>query len=157
MHRAHATRRARGFTLVEVLVALVVLSVGMLGIAGLYVTSLRSGRVAVLRTQAVMLAGDLSERIRSNRAGVLDYDDGASGNGVLNAACLQGGGGCTAAQMASHDKAEWWQQLRQSLPSANATVVVNAGTNPDTVTITITWIEPSLGQDPQQYVTSFQT
>ena len=56
----------RGFSLVEVLVALIVLSVGMLGIASLYVDSLRAGRTALLRTQAVFLATDMADRIRAN-------------------------------------------------------------------------------------------
>ena len=45
----------RGITMVESLVALVVLSIGLLGIASLYVTSLRTGRTALIRTQAVSL------------------------------------------------------------------------------------------------------
>ncbi|MBM2853444.1 MAG: Type pilus modification protein PilV, partial [Steroidobacteraceae bacterium] len=48
-----------GFTLVETLVALVVLAIGMLGIAALYLNSLQAGRTAIYRTQAVNLAADL--------------------------------------------------------------------------------------------------
>ena len=54
-------RRQQGFSLVEAMVALVVLSVGMLGIAGLYVTTLRSGGGAIYRMQAVNLAADLAD------------------------------------------------------------------------------------------------
>lgn len=157
IRRPHGPRRrAGGFSLVEVLVAMVVLSVGMLGIAGLYVTSLRSGRVAILRTQAVTLAGDLAERIRANRGAVLEYDDGASGVGAIDARCQQGGGGCTGIQMADHDKADWLAAVLQSLPAAAARVTVDPATDPDTVTIVITWVEPSLGPDAQTYTTSFQ-
>ena len=56
-------RRERGITMVESLVALVILSVGMLGIAGLYVTGIKAGRSALLRTQAVNLASDMADRI----------------------------------------------------------------------------------------------
>ena len=59
--------RTGGFSIVEALVALVVLSVGMLGIAALYVESLRAGRSAVYHTQAVNLAADMADRIRANR------------------------------------------------------------------------------------------
>ena len=66
-------RRQRGFTLVEVLVALVVMSVGMLGIAALYLEGLRAGRTALYRTTAVNLAGDMADRIRANRNAGLAY------------------------------------------------------------------------------------
>ncbi len=57
-------RHSRGFTLIEALVALVVLSIGLLGIAALYLDSLRAGRTAIYRTQAVNLAADLADRLR---------------------------------------------------------------------------------------------
>ena len=60
------SRLQRGFSLVEAMVALMVLSIGMLGIAGLYVESLRAGRTAIYRTQAINLASDMAERIRAN-------------------------------------------------------------------------------------------
>ena len=55
-----------GFTLVEVLIALVIMSVGMLGIAGLYVHTMQAGRTSILRHHAVTLAGDIADRIRAN-------------------------------------------------------------------------------------------
>ena len=63
-------KKASGFTLIEVLIALIILSVGMLGIAGLYVHSMQAGRTSILRHNAVTLAGDIADRIRANpRAG----------------------------------------------------------------------------------------
>ena len=59
--RPGLNRRMRGFTLVEAMVALVVLGVGMLGIAGLYVTTLRSSGGAIYRMQAVNLATDAND------------------------------------------------------------------------------------------------
>ena len=60
-------RRMAGISMVEALVALVIISVGMLGIAGLYLCSLQAGRSANLRMQAVNLTTDLADRIRANR------------------------------------------------------------------------------------------
>lgn len=153
--RNGASLRARGFTLIEALVALVVLSIGMLGIAGLYLESLRSGRVTILRSQAVTLASDLADRIRSNRGGAAAYDDAVSGAGALSADCTDGGVGCTPEEMAANDKAEWLAAIAAALPSGAATVAVDPATAPATYTITVTWVEPGIG--PQNYVLSFQT
>ena len=151
---ASALRGARGFSLIEALVALVVLSVGLLGIAALYVTSVSSGRTASLRSQAVLLAADLADRIRANRGGGPAYDDGTSGVGAIIAACQQGGGSCTPTQMASEDKAEWLALIAARLPGAVSTVKVVLPV-PNTYTITISWVEPGIGN--QTYALSFQT
>jgi type IV pilus assembly protein PilV len=76
-------RRAshRGFTLIEALVALVVLGVGMLGVAALYLDTLRGGRSALYRQQAVSLAADLGDRLRADR--------NACGNPVAYGTCKQ--------------------------------------------------------------------
>ena len=63
-----------GFTLIEVLVALVVRPSGMLGIAALLLSSLQGSRVALERTLAVNLASDIAERIRANRSTGNAYD-----------------------------------------------------------------------------------
>ena len=72
--------RSQGFSLVEAMVALVVLAVGMLGIAGLYVTTLRSSGGAIYRQQAVGLAEDLADRIRANRTANVAYQGAAANN-----------------------------------------------------------------------------
>ncbi len=56
--------RQRGFTLIEVMIAVLVLSIGLLGLAGLQVTALRNNQTAFLRTQAAILSGDIIERMR---------------------------------------------------------------------------------------------
>jgi type IV pilus assembly protein PilV len=143
--RVSRPRRSAGFSLVEALVALVVLSIGMLGIAALYVESLRSGRTALLRTQAVTLAGDMADRIRANPTGRLAYGDAVTVNDTV-AACAPGGAGCTTTQLAHHDKALWMRALQAALPGAVGTVVVDDTTDPPNYTITISWVEA--GQDP---------
>lgn len=72
-HRFQATA---GFSLVEVLVALVVLSIGLLGLAGLQTRGVRDNHSAYLRTQATLNAKDLVDRMRANRSAALvgDYD-----------------------------------------------------------------------------------
>ncbi len=59
--------RSRGFTLLEVLVAMVVLSVGLLGLSGLQTSSLRNNHSAFLRSQATLVSNDIIDRMRANR------------------------------------------------------------------------------------------
>ena len=138
-----------GFSIVEALVALVVLSVGMLGIAGLYVTTLRSGGSAMARLQAVNLANDIGDRIRANRLAGMAYDTAAAAPANNN--CVGGAVNCTRVQMAAEDLFVWINQVNASLPgNPTATVVVVLGASPNaqglrdpsTYTITITWSEP---------------
>ena len=135
-----------GFTLVEVLVALVVVSVGMLGIAGLYVHGLQAGRTAMFSHQAVTLAGDVADRIRANpRAG-----EAYAGAGTDNK-CVAGGVDCNEAEMAAHDIFAWTQQAQNSLPNGTIQVQINNATVPPEYTITVGWTEP--GENPQYVVT----
>lgn len=147
----------QGFTLVEALVALVVLSIGMLGIAALYVESLRAGRTALTRSQAVNLASDMADRIRANRLGGTAYGKASDDAGSADANCEEGGASasCTPAIMADHDKALWTTDLERSLPGGTATINVDDTTNPFTYTITVSWVE--VGQDdPVNYIVRIQ-
>ena len=130
-------KRVGGFTLVEVLIALVIMSVGMLGIAGLYVHTMQAGRTSILRHHAVTLAGDIADRIRANpRAGA------AYGLAGANNDCVDGGVNCTSAQMAANDIFLWGQQASGALPNGTVTVVVDNTVVPPTYQITVAWTEP---------------
>ena len=125
-----------GFGLIEALVALVVVSVGMIGIAVLYGQGLGASRTAYYRTQAVNLASDMADRIRLNRRAGASYNGaGASNN------CQAGGNvDCTTAQMAAQDIFEWQAQVAGQLPGGAGTVAY-AGTTPPTYTISVSWSE----------------
>ena len=126
-----------GFTLIEVLVALVIVSIGMLGIANLHVYSLQAGRTSILRHNAVTLAGDIAERIRANpNAGNTYTQTGINNN------CVGDQAYCNSQQMASHDIYLWTQQATETLP--NGFVSIEFGDNGITSSykITLTWSEP---------------
>lgn len=130
--------RTGGFTLIEVLIALIIMSVGMLGIAGLYVHSLNAGSTSMFRHHAVTLAGDVADRIRANpRAGAAYAGAGANNN------CVDGGVNCTRAEMAANDVLLWSQQAAATLPNGAVQIVFNNGVAPPTYQITITWAQPS--------------
>jgi type IV pilus assembly protein PilV len=124
-------RRARGFTLVETLIALVVLAIGMLGIAARYVDTLRASRSALLRTQAVAFASDLADRIRANR-NPIDAYTGTGGNAV-----------------ATNDLAQWNAAIAAQLPGGTSEILFDAADptvgEPAAYTIIVSWTE--IGQD----------
>ncbi|HZE18056.1 MAG TPA: type IV pilus modification protein PilV, partial [Mycobacterium sp.] len=71
----HSCRRQQaGVGLMEVLITVLVLSIGLLGLAGLQATGLRNNHGSLLRTQATMLAADMADRIRANPAGLANYN-----------------------------------------------------------------------------------
>ena len=137
MQTSSKNKQQRGFSLVEVLIALIIMSVGMLGIAGLYVQSMQAGRTSMFRHQAVTLAGDVADRIRANpTAGIAYAGFGANHN------CVGGGVDCDAAQMAANDILIWDQEALDSLPNGDVIVAFDDAANPPIYTITIQWTEP---------------
>lgn len=150
MIRTH--NQQRGVSIVEALVALVVLSVGMLGIAGLYLESVRSNRTAHARTSAVQLVNDLADRIRANRGAEAGYE--VMPQGTVPAVWTTDCGAavsCSPAQMAVYDLRSWYNQVQATLPTGSDGVVpqvsvdhingANVSTS-DRYLITVAWKEP---------------
>jgi type IV pilus assembly protein PilV len=147
LDRATSPLLQAGFSLIEAMVSLVVVSVGMIGIAALYGQGLSAGRTALYRTQAVNLAADMADRIRVNRMGGANYAGPAANNN-----CDPGGGvNCTPPQMAAHDLWVWTAQVAQQLPNGVG-LVQFLGTTPPTYTIQVTWQETGLGAVNYQMV-----
>lgn len=147
-------KRIGGFSIVEALVALVVLAVGMLGIAALYVESLRAGRSAVYRTQAVNLASDMADRIRANRNAGEAYELAGGDNPAVQGCADTGGGSATCAPeaLAQDDLARWLAAIREALPgngndTPSGTIDVEPAVVPTQYTITVTWSEPGEAQN----------
>ena len=116
--------RQSGATLIEVLISLLILSVGLLGMTGLQTVSLRNTQSAYLRTQASIASNDIVERIRANLQGVEAGSYNANA-GAVTSACNTIAG-CTAAQLAANDIAEWKGALAADLPAGVGTVCADA-------------------------------
>ena len=143
-----------GFTLVEVLVALVVLAVGMLGIAGLYVEGLKAGRTSIYRTTAVTLAADMADRIRANPVASASYAGAGPGSNAFT--CVNGVNRCNGDELAQDDWFSWNQAVQARLPQgAAANIAVQAVGSLTQYTITVQW--PEAGQaDPASYTLVMQ-
>lgn len=121
-----------GFTLLEVLVAMLVLAIGLLGLAGLMASSMRNNLSASHRTQATWMAYDIVDRMRSNRAGAVT---GGYATAMGTAAT------CSTAfptgTIPAQDIAAWKNQLACSLPAGNGSIAVDTATR--VATILIQW------------------
>jgi type IV pilus assembly protein PilV len=145
------TRRQRGISIVEVLVALVVISVGMLGIASLYLSSLQASRSAKLRSQAVSLVASIADRIRANRDAAAAYDSSKYGTPATQGCDTKN---CSAAALAQDDLARWTADLKSTMPGGTAvkgTVKVTDRIRPnaDAYEITVDWREANSDIDFQ--------
>ncbi len=120
------------------LIALIIMSVGMLGIASLYVQSMQAGRTSMFRHNAITLASDVADRIRANPTAQGAYE---APTGVDNN-CVDQGTNCSAPQMAAHDILVWKNQAAESLPNGDVSVQMDATVNPPIYTIAVTWDEP---------------
>lgn len=138
--------RQQGFTLLEVMIALVIFSIGLLGLAGLQAGGLRSNTQAQLRTIATIQAYDMAERIRSNLRGVEDGDYNAFDDTTPTAGdCISNT--CSPAQMATYDYYEWETMTQRVLPSGHGIVssaLVGGGAT-RLFTITVMWDEDRTG------------
>lgn len=146
-------RPIAGFTLIEVMVALTVVSIGMLGIASLYTQALGAARTTQYRSQAINLMSDMADRIRGNRLGDAAYAGAAANNNCD----LSGGGTCTPVQMAAHDLFTWNAQVQALLPGGASNVARNGATLPPTYTITVQWDEVGQGTMTAQTIVQVPT
>ena len=120
----HSTRRQRGFTMIEVLIAVLVLAIGLLGMAHMQASGMRSTHGAYLRTQATVLAGDILDSMRANvtaaRAGSYDIAFGGAG---------------AAGTIEGDDLIAWKANLAAMLPAGDGQIT----TTGSDVTVEIAW------------------
>lgn len=131
--------KSGGFSLIEVLVGLIILAIGLLGLAGLQLEALRNNNSAYLRSQATFLAYDIMDRMRANRNHALD--------GHYNIALGQRPSPALPA-IVLHDLTAWKDSLAGTLPGPGDGSVAINGTR---VTIIVQWNEVREG------TTQFQT
>lgn len=106
--------------MLEVLIAVLVFSLGMIGLAGLLIYALKSNHVAYLRTQATFLAHNMANRMDANPKGLWDGD--YNGTFPVSASTADCSAGCTPQQLADYDKAQWSTQLTTFLPNAQGNI-----------------------------------
>lgn len=132
--RRPPSRVLQGFTLVEVMIALTLLSIGMLGSARMQMFSTQATHAAYLRGQAVTLVQDFIDRMQANTTGAQsgNYDSADTVNYAVAAdnGCSEThttlASVCTPVQLAAHDRWEWSQNLAAALPNGQSSVCLDS-------------------------------
>lgn len=130
-----------GFTLLEVLIALLILSIGLLGLASLQTNGLRSNQMASMRTTATQLAYNITDRMHANPVGVdaQDYVIAVSDvDPVIATDCESTT--CTSLQMATYDLSQWRSAIN-TLPGGSSSITRTVTGTVVTHTITVFWDE----------------
>ena len=149
----------RGFTLLEILISLLILSVGLLGLAGLQVNGLHSNQDSYVLTQAMAQAYDMADRMRANMAGFTAGNYDAITTAIpADPGCITTG--CTSANMAVYDAYQWNTANANLLPNGKGTVTASGNTR----IITVMWDQlrngaagTACGGNPTVDLTCFQT
>lgn len=127
-----------GFTLLEVLVALVVLAIGLLGAAGIVLNSTRMASSSYLSAAAQQYAYEITDKMRANQAALQagNYAIASGASASYSIDCSQTT--CTSANMAQYDLAQWLDEV-QTLPNGMASITTAASGSMTNVTVNIGW------------------
>ena len=140
--RTH-NRRIGGFSLIEVLISLVILSVGLLGIAAMVSVSLKSKDGSYMRTQATMLTSVMLDRMRANRATATaaGYDTTftQAAGAVPSGDCTGSGANCSPTDIANLDLSLWKTDLNNLLPNGFGSITTQTVNQMTQVTISVQW------------------
>jgi type IV pilus assembly protein PilV len=170
----HNTLRQRGFSLLEVMVSLVIISVGLLGVAKMQALALTNTSVASMRSLAAIEAASLAATMHGNRAYWASPAPAANANGIIiqgtapkstssptiTAAglafpvdCTSASGKaapyCTKEQMAAYDLQDWATTVNGVLPNSTTTIKCT-GVSPVSCTIAISWLERAVALNDQE-------
>ena len=142
--------RSAGFSLVEVLVAMFVVAMGILALAGLLQAATRYSKMSELRSTATLLANDIADRIRANpvgaQIGTSGYDNAEkmfpSAVAPAHAACTSDSP-CGPSDLAKADLAGWTARVRATLPKGSAWIQFHVGKAPapDYVDVWVGWAD----------------
>lgn len=146
MFTSTQAKNQSGFTMIEVMVAMVILGIGLLGLAAFQANGMRQNNNSLGRSYATMLAYDMADRIRANPAGQAGgaYSIGAGAAPAPQDCIAANCADTTGVLQAGYDIFEWRNQLSQFLPSGTGSIT-GGGAIGIPVTITVMWDEARTG------------
>ena len=130
-------RRQRGLTIIESMISLLIISIGLLGIAALQITSMKQNAIALNHSQAVWIGYNMADRIRANISEFANYADIDTSKSYAQD-CM--GAPCNTTQMITADAAEWATEI-QNLPAGRGIVAGDA----TRLNVTVMWDDEGTG------------
>ena len=135
------TIRAKGFSMLEVLISLFILSIGVMGAVGLQLASLRTAQQSAFHSVAVALSNELAEKMRSSDAqmkladganvfSTIKYNSQTDGNPPIPTLCYSTAASCSSTELAKADIYEWLVRVKKSLPGARVLVCRDSAASP---------------------------
>ncbi|MBX3654475.1 MAG: type IV pilus modification protein PilV [Ramlibacter sp.] len=146
-----------GASLIEILVSVVIASIGLLALAGVNASSVRYGKLTQYRATASQLASDLGERLRANKAGFIagnyDYEvtfanQMASPPSTPGNLCNSLASPCTAGQLATVDLWQWRTSVSEVLPQG--AVFLKRDATPVAADLWVAWLDPSVANSDER-------
>jgi type IV pilus assembly protein PilV len=131
--------RARGFTIIEILAALLVIAVGVIGIAALYSDAAQTNTEEYLHLQAAELAAEIAKRIEENADGRVGYV------GTVGVVCNTERDFNSPVDAAANEAACWEDRVERSLPSGLGTITRDVSRTPVTYVVAVSWSAPKKG------------
>jgi type IV pilus assembly protein PilV len=123
----------------ELIAALLVMAVGIIGVAALYSDSVGSNTDVRLQTQAAELAEEIAKRIEANEPGRIGYV------GTVGVVCDVGSKALNAQDAAANEAACWEDKVEAALPSGSGTIVRDTSTTPTSFIVAVSWSAPGKG------------
>jgi type IV pilus modification protein PilV len=137
--RPHLRQHSRGFNIVEILVALLVMAVGVIGIAALYADQVHADPEAQLHARAADLAEKIAARIDATEDGRSGF---ASTVGII---CNPASKPALAHDIAAQEAACWQDEVESQLPSGLGTITRDLTTTPVAYVVAVSWSAPEAG------------
>lgn len=154
-------RAQRGITLIESLIAILIMALGILGVLGVQMRTLSDTQTSVRRAQAIRVIEDLSERIKVNPNGLANintYLTSWTNQPTAAKSCIANT--CSNAELATYDIALWKASIAQVLPGGNATVFVSKAEvdadplNRRQLGVMISWLNSEMNASDTKYLTA---
>lgn len=173
--RRNLRQYAGGASLIEVLVSIVIASVGLLALAGVNAASMRYTKMSQYRATATQLANDMGERMRANKgasppvagdgfmggaynfndSSVADFENQATKATLPSEQCNTKVSNCTSAQIAALDLAQWRRLVREQLPEGSV-FLASQGTPPFAMDLWIAWRDPTVANADEAPTTNLE-